>query len=282
MPVVIQQTLNKLCTLQWGAWCLISLYISLLSGIVVGLQYNPSEPFYSVTAMDLLVPFGAFFRSLHFYSSQLFFLFAIVHFVCVYEKTENYTKHSWLMLMLTLPVIIFLLFTGYVLRGDDTGFSAGMIAESILHTIPVIGSALNDLLFSISEHGMQRVYLHHVISLDLLLLYLGWEHLRRYRVNSYDHIPFIIVTLLFCLFIAAPLEQEKIGTTYISGPWFFLGLQELLRYFHPLFAGVIFPLLFLGALLNVHKKSTLMKGSTVFAILWLFLYLILSVIAWQR
>ncbi|WP_163339686.1 cytochrome b N-terminal domain-containing protein [Desulfopila sp. IMCC35008] len=274
--------IDTICALRWGSWCLVSLYISLLSGVIVGLQYNPSEPFYSVTAIDLLVPYGAFFRSLHFYSSQGFFLFALIHFLCVYDATESYTFQSWLLLMITFPVIIFLLFTGYVLRGDNTGFSAGMIAEAILLTIPFIGTLLNDLLFAVTEQGMQRVYLHHVISLDLLFLFLAWDHLRRYRVRVHDHIPFICLTLLFCACIAAPLEPERIGESYIAGPWFFLGLQELLRYFHPLFAGVVYPLLFLTSLLSTHKSSRLLNASINFSCCWLLLYLLLSIVAWIR
>ena len=76
---------------------------------------------------------------------------------------------------LTLPVALFLLFTGYVLRSDSTGFSAGVIAEHILETIPFIGPTLDNLLFSISDGGMTRVYLHHVFSFDALFLLFAWE-----------------------------------------------------------------------------------------------------------
>lgn len=273
---------SMFCSFKWGSWSLISLYLSLLSGIVIGLQYNPTEPFYSVTAIDLLVPYGAFFRSVHFYSSQAFFLFGVIHFLCVYKETISYTKTSWLLLMSSFPAIILLLFTGYVLRADNTGFSAGMIAESIVLTIPFFGHELNHLLFAITDYGMQRVYLHHVISLDILFLFLAWDHLRRYRVRVYDHIPLICLTLLFCVTIAAPLEPEKLGITYISGPWFFLGLQELLRYFHPLLAGVLFPLLFFIAILNLHYRSRFLKLFTIFAYCWLTLYFFLSLVAWLR
>ena len=227
--MLLSKAIYSFRQIKWGSWSLISLYISLLSGIVIGIQYDPAEPYHSITSIDLLVPFGAFFRSLHFYSSQFFFLFTIAHFLAAHDETASYSQYRWLMLMSTFPVIIFLLFTGYVLRDDNTGFAAGMIAESILLNIPLIGSFLNTLLFSITEHGMQRVYLHHVISLDVLLLILAWDHLRRYRIKIRDNTALCFVTVLFCIFVAAPLEPEKLGTTYISGPWFFLGLQELLR-----------------------------------------------------
>lgn len=274
--------IDKLRHFRWGAWSLISLYLSIGSGIIVGLQYDLTTPFYSVTALDLLVPYGEFFRSVHFYSSQLFFLFGCAHLVAVFDKTENYSGTEWVMLIFSLVAALFLLFTGYVLRGDNTGFSAGMIAEAILKTLPFIGNMLNNLLFAISERGMQRVYVHHVITIDVLWLMLAWNHLRRYRVNVTDHIPLICLTLAFCFAISAPLEPDKLGINYIAGPWFFLGLQELLRYMHPLFAGVIFPATFLVVLLYARKNSSNLHYLLWFLYCWLFLYAILTAVAWLR
>lgn len=268
--------------LQWGAWSLVSLYISILSGIVVALQYDYATPYYSATALDLLVPFGSYFRSLHFYSSQFFFLFSCAHLLAIFEKTESYTRANWIRLVMTLPLALVLLFSGYILRGDNTGFSAGMIAEAILHTIPVLGSTLDNTLFSITDHGMQRVYVHHVITFDVLWLMLAWDHLRRYRVKATAHLPLVCLTLGFCLFIAAPLEPEKLGTTYISGPWFFLGLQELLRYLHPLIAGVIFPASFLAALFYAQNKNRYFRYTLWYIVVWLSSYSVLTYLALIR
>lgn len=267
---------------KWGAWSLVSLYISIISGIIVALQYDLATPYYSVTALDLLVPFGDFFRSAHFYSSQLFFLFGCIHFVVVFHKTETYSIAQWTSLVLSLAAAILLLFTGYVLRGDSTGYSAGMIAEAIIQTIPLIGKPLNTLIFAISEKGMQRIYVHHVITIDLLWLVLAWDHLRRYRVKTVDHIPLICLTLVFSLLIAAPLEPDKLGVNYISGPWFFLGLQELLRYLHPLIAGVLVPISFIIALLMARKNFRYFRHALWFTYCWLIVYAILTTIAWLR
>lgn len=274
--------IQSLAKYHWGAWSLVSLYISIASGILVALQYDLSTPFYSSTALDLLVPFGGFARSVHFYSSQFFFLFSIIHLVAVFKKTEEYSFYNWALLIISLPTAIFLLFTGYVLRGDSTGMSAGMIAEAILMNIPLAGDTLNHLFFAISERGMQRVYVHHVITLDVLWLILAWDHLRRYRIKVSSHIPLICLTLGFCLIVPAPLDPEKLGVTYISGPWFFLGLQELLRYFHPLFAGVIVPIAFILGLLRARINKKYFKAFLYFTYAWLALYLVLTTIAWLR
>lgn len=270
---------GNLLTVKWGAWSLVCLYISLVSGVLVALQYDPAAAYYSTAAMDLLVPFGQYFRSLHFYSSQFFFLLAIVHLLAVYRSTDSYTTAQWGRLIVTLPVILLLLFTGYVLRADSTGASAGAIAEAILMDIPILGPAINSVFFSITDHGMQRVYVTHIITFDLLWLALAWEHLRRYRIRLTDHLPAAGLVLLFSVFVAAPIDPEKLGVTYISGPWFFLGLQELLRYLSPLVAGCIFPASFIFALFLARKHHRFFNAILIFLVIWLLLYLVLSVLA---
>ena len=55
-----------------------------------------------------------------------------------------------------------------------------------------------------------------------------------------------IFLLLMGLFINAPLEELANGNVtpaVAKAPWYFLGLQELLAYFHPTVAGVLVPTL---------------------------------------
>ncbi|HBT96924.1 MAG TPA: hypothetical protein DEB25_04460, partial [Desulfobulbaceae bacterium] len=151
---------------------LISLYVSLLSGIAVALQYQPGDAYLSVIMLDQLVPYGAFFRSLHFYSSQAFFLLLIAHFLAVAPRFSEMGWAEYLRLAATLPVTVLLLFTGYVLRADSTGTAAGRIAEAIVLAIPFIGNAGNDLFLSLLSHGLSRVFLHHLVTLGLILLLL--------------------------------------------------------------------------------------------------------------
>src|SRR3970040_1797343 len=53
-----------------------------------------------------------------------------------------------------------------------------------------------------------------------------------------------VFLLLMGLFINAPLEELANGNVtpaVAKAPWYFLGLQELLAYFHPTVAGVLVP-----------------------------------------
>jgi menaquinol-cytochrome c reductase cytochrome b/c subunit len=58
-----------------------------------------------------------------------------------------------------------------------------------------------------------------------------------------------IFVLLLGLFINAPLEElanPLVTPVVAKAPWYFLGLQELLAYFHPTVAGVLVPTVVLG------------------------------------
>ncbi len=269
-------------TIKWGEWSLIALFISVLSGILVAFQYDPATPLYSAGSLDLLVPFGDYFRSLHFYSSQLFFLLTLVHLWAIFECADNYSRAQWIRLTATLPVALLLLFTGYVLRADSTGASAGLIAENIINAIPGIGHSLNDLLFSITDDGMKRVYVNHVIGFGVVWGILAWEHLRKYRTSFRNHTLLTAIILLCCLLVTAPFEPEKLGVFHINGPWFFLGLQELLRFLPPLLAGVIFPITLLLALFSLQRHTKYYPRILTFILGWLGIYTLLTAIALCR
>ena len=280
--LVVNKIYLLLTNIKLGAWALVALYLSLLSGVIVGLQYDYSTPFYSASSLDILIPYGYYFRSLHFYSSQFFFLFSCLHLVAVFKKTSSYDRIEWLKLMASFPVIILLLFTGYLLRGDSTGASAGMIAESIVHTIPVIGGIIDSLLLSLDTSGLRKVYVQHVAGLDIILLTLLWTHLRFYKIKFTDHLVICGSLLIFSTVVLAPMDPEKLGITYISGPWFFLGLQELLRYVSPFIAGVLAPLLFVAVFFSIQpsKKSHTIYLKILFILL--LVYMGLSIIALLR
>ncbi|WP_458778250.1 cytochrome b N-terminal domain-containing protein [Desulforhopalus sp. 52FAK] len=268
--------------IKWGAWSLIALYFSIVSGIIVGLQYDYSTPYYSSSALDILIPYGYYFRSLHFYTSQFFFFFTCFHLIAIYQKTEDYKPVEWIKLIATIPVIILLLFTGYILRGDSTGASAGMIAESIVHTIPILGNVIDSILLSVDNSGLRKVYVQHVVGLDVILFILLWSHLRIYRIKLVNYLHISAVMLLFSSVIYAPMDPEKLGTTYIAGPWFFLGLQELLRYFDPVIAGVIVPIIFVGLIFSIQPSHPKHKLYIKLLFFFLLIYAGLTVVAYIR
>src|SRR5512147_2207584 len=74
---------------------------------------------------------------------------------------------------------------------------------------------------------------------------MTWPHLL--SIEFLAAVVMSIFLLLMGLFINAPLEELANGNVtppVAKAPWYFLGLQELLNYFHPVVAGVLIPTLY--------------------------------------
>jgi len=98
-----------------------------------------------------------------------------------------------------------------------------------------------------------------------------------------------VVLIVWSIFLKAPLEQpaNPANTPNPSkAPWYFLGLQEMLVYFDPWLAGVVFPSLIIVGLMAIPYIDTNPKGNGYFTFkerkveisLFLFGFLILWVL----
>jgi menaquinol-cytochrome c reductase cytochrome b/c subunit len=102
------------------------------------------------------------------------------------------------------------------------------------------------------------------------------------KVNVWPHLlieEFVAVLaataffVLFSTFIDAPLldlANVNLTPNPSKAPWYFLGLQELLRYFHPMIAGVLLPgigLVLLGAFPYIDKNPSIRPQNRKFAIM---------------
>jgi len=110
------------------------------------------------------------------------------------------------------------------------------------------------------------------------------------RINVWPHllleelIALLILSVgmvIFATFVNAPLRtmaDPNLTPNPSKAPWYFLGLQELLRYFHPLVAGIAIPtfiLVGLAAIPYVDRNSSTKPGDrkiaiTLFTMLFMF------------
>src|SRR5262245_4912423 len=110
------------------------------------------------------------------------------------------------------------------------------------------------------------------------------------RVNVWPHLlleEFIAMLILFAgllvfsTFLNAPLREvanPNLTPNPSKAPWYFLGLQELLRYFHPMIAGISIPtfiLVGLAAVPYVDRNPSILPGDrkiaiTLFTVLFMF------------
>ncbi|NIA08455.1 MAG: hypothetical protein GWP10_01435 [Nitrospiraceae bacterium] len=230
-----------------GELAIAALLVSIGSGFIVAYHYDVADPFASSVAIEAILPFGAFWRALHFWASQAFLLFLIIHSWQSISDLPRISRRAsgrrqWIILSLTLPIAIITIFTGYVLRYDGTGQAAGTIAEHLLLKIPIIGRALNRFLMAITDEGLDRVYVVHVL-FTALLWWLGtWYHTRKVILGRRVFLVLLIGCISMAILFHAPLDLPNKNVGLIQGPWFFMGIQELLRHFPPLEAGILYPL----------------------------------------
>ncbi len=110
------------------------------------------------------------------------------------------------------------------------------------------------------------------------------------RVNVWPHLlieEFVAMLILsagllvFSTFLMAPLRElanPNLTPNPSKAPWYFLGLQELLRYFHPMIAGITIPtfiLVGLAAVPYVDRNPSVKPGDrkiamSMFTILFAF------------
>ena len=108
---------------------------------------------------------------------------------------------------------------------------------------------------------------------------MTWPHLL--TIEFFSAVAMSILLLLLGLFINAPLEElanPNVTPAVAKAPWYFLGLQELLAYFHPTVAGALSPIgILVGSALipyldrrNIHstRPSDRKLEVSLFSILW--------------
>ncbi|HEY7399895.1 MAG TPA: menaquinol-cytochrome c reductase cytochrome b subunit [Actinomycetota bacterium] len=129
------------------------------------------------------------------------------------------------------------------------------------------------LLAIVPPEGIQRVEREQGDRINV------WPHL---LVEEFVAMFILLVGLtIFSALINAPLRElanPNLTPNPSKAPWYFLGLQELLRYFHPMIAGISIPtfiLVGLAAVPYVDRNPSVKPGDrkiaiTLFTILFMF------------
>jgi ubiquinol-cytochrome c reductase cytochrome b subunit len=139
------------------------------------------------------------------------------------------------------------------------GIFAGRIFMNILAAVPWAGKAIAGLFIDAGDRFFFLPFLHHCLFLPVLIVYLLRGHIREW-LPDYKYFAMAIIGLSLYALLIDPFPDIPPGSQadLIKGPWFFLGIQSLLKIMHPLTAGILVPLCFLGVMLVL----PLSKGRT--------------------
>ncbi|MBK9121575.1 MAG: cytochrome b N-terminal domain-containing protein [Chloroflexi bacterium] len=196
-------------------------------------------------------------------------------------------EFNWVLGVGLLLLVVAANFTGYLLPWDQLAYWAVTVGSSLLSYVPVIGEGLRNFLLGGPEVGaatLTNFYGLHVAIIPLTLMGIVSFHIWRVRkdtlsiphkldgtidgaesnqVEKVTTLPHLVsrevvfalvmtgLILLWSMWVNAPLEAAA-NPDHSPNPakaaWYFMGLQELLLHFHPVFGAIVIPALGLGAL----------------------------------
>jgi ubiquinol-cytochrome c reductase cytochrome b subunit len=238
---------------------LASLLLCLVSGIILTFFYRPfGNVFQNVEEITTLVPYGYFFRQLHYSAGQMFVILMLIHTIDHFVKKQyrTYSLLEWNRLVFSLCLCFLTLFTGFILKGDKEAVFAGQIFMNILRAIPVAGRHLATIFIVPGEDFFFLPYLYHCFFLPLLIIYLIRAHIREWLPD----LKFLYLTaiglFLYALLVAPHMDiPPEAHVDIVKGPWFFLGIQSLLKIIPAPLAGLVMPAVFIGCLLILPKTG---------------------------
>ena len=264
-----------------GEVALHTFLLSLVSGIILLFRYNLETPYRSVLLIDSVYPYGYFVRNLHYYTAFFAVLFTALHgwkyFITKFEKKVGF--YYWFIGIILFYVVVFTAFSGYVIRFDREGFFAGRIASQVIESLPFIGDFLSKFIFS--PDTPVTFFVFHIIILPFVFFLLVGSHINWKKFMDFD--KFIIsniVPLFLAAIVKAPLPpSHEILADPIKGPWFFVGMQELVYLTPPIVGGIILPFIYFSLwivfpFLKGKEKEYVRYTLIIFTILYLFLSVI--------
>ncbi|MHB1005724.1 MAG: cytochrome b [Chloroflexota bacterium] len=272
-----------------GGIAVFATLLTIVTGVLLTFYYvpSPAEAHASVVLIHDTVSFGAIVRGLHFWGAQLMVAAATLHLGRV-VFTGGYRpprEVNWLVGVGLLIVTLLWDFSGFVLRWDDGAYWALLVGTNLVREVPIWGGTLYRILVGDSQLGanaLLRFYGWHVVGLTVVGCLGVFYHLWRLRRDGGlsrptpivgEETAFITRDDLFFreavaaalvtafLVILAVLLPSPVGTAAdpaagvagdVLAPWVFLWVQSLLRLgVAPLLAGILLPMLALGALVLV-------------------------------
>lgn len=261
------------------SWICVALFnISIISGLIVAFHYKPSLAYESVQKLTYLVPFGDVFRELHYFSSEAFLIFVCLHVILELLKSKlTIGSASWNYSILALIVLFMLMFTGYVLKADLSGLSAGEVALSMLKQTPILEYFL--ALLQDNSPFIWKFYLWHILFLPIVLVYALLLHVKTFRTKYF--IVGLGISIVCMMVFTMPLDIALDTNTeglHVRGPWFFRGAENLLMLgVAPVFVVLTLALPFTLLVVYFYKDSY-QKLLKYLLLAWCGVYAILSFI----
>ena len=276
-----ERTLKFNLTWGLGGMAAVLVLLLLGTGLLLKFYYLPfpEKAYESILFLENGVLFGQLIRNIHHWSANLALLVVFLHFIRVFLTGAFHPprRFNWIMGLGLFLLLLLSNFTGYLLPWDQLSFWAVTISMGMLEYIPFAGVWLQALIQGGTEVGpatLSNFYAIHTAVLPVLLIFFLFFHFWRVRKaggvvvprgpgepreKPNDKVPaipnllvreltvalvLIACILIFSILFDAPLQNKAnpgLSPNPTKAPWYFMGIQELLLHFHPLFALIVIP-----------------------------------------
>jgi len=238
--------------------------VGVISGVVLAVAYDVRAASDSLELMELASPAGTFLRAVHAWTGHLLVILALLHVLdrLVRGAETRPRRGVWLRAVLSVPVLLLLMLSGFILKGDAEGALASEIVAGLLGLLPLIGDEATVSLLG-APGDLQLVYVHHVATATILVWVFSVEHARRLWPSAGAVVGVSAAAALLAL--AAPPGLHDGVEPVIKGPWYFVGVQEVLHWTtRPawlwLAAGAVLALLFALPSLEERRRTRAKLG----------------------
>lgn len=278
-PVRIpERTLRTTHTFGLGGMSLVLFLLLVSSGVLLMFAYQPSpeRAYDSVVRLEHVILPGSLVRAIHYWSANFLIIVVFLHMLRVYftGAFHGVRQFNWILGLGLLLCVVAANFTGYLLPWDQRAYWAITITTGMLQYVPLVGDELQRWARGGDEIGpatLTGFYTLHTTVVPVLVVGLMAFHFWRVRKAGGVVVPpprrgesdlrvlFVphllqrettvalllaaLVTVTAVLF-SAPLDERAnpgMSPNPAKAPWYFMGFQELLIHFHPVFAVVLLP-----------------------------------------
>nr|YP_010403094.1 cytochrome b [Gynaephora rossii]YP_010403107.1 cytochrome b [Gynaephora groenlandica]UQW19915.1 cytochrome b [Gynaephora rossii]UQW19928.1 cytochrome b [Gynaephora groenlandica] len=261
---------------NFGSLLGLCLIIQILTGLFLTMYYtaNIEMAFYSVNYICRNVNYGWLIRTLHANGASFFFICIYLHIGRgIYYESFN-LKHTWMIGVSILFLLMATAFMGYVLPWGQMSFWGATVITNLLSAIPYLGTMLVNWIwggFAVDNATLTRFYTFHFL-LPFIILMTTIIHLlflhqtgsnNPLGLNSnYDKIPFhpfftfkdilgmtILLFMLILLSLTNPYllsdpdnfipANPLVTPPHIQPEWYFLFAYAILRSIPNKLGGVI-------------------------------------------
>jgi len=213
----------------WGTMAMANFLICALSGVFLAIPWDVVRPYESIKQILLTNPGGVFFRNIHYWSAQFFLIFTLLHTwdYLVDDRTKRLKKGIWIRLVVSLLFVFYVMISGFILKADSDSLQARRIIDSLISAIPWMGDLLAYSLIG-PEGSFQILYVHHIATATIFLVIITIEHAKTFWARGRAFFITLVLLSVISYFFMAPLHDNL--NPVVKGPWYYLGLQEILHW----------------------------------------------------